>query len=99
MRRPLISPLFPYTTLFRSTTAVQGLADLTVTKTAPGSFTQGVNGTYTVTMVNAGTAASAGSITVRDSLPAGLTYVSAANVRGTWTFGAVGQVVTATHAA
>jgi uncharacterized repeat protein (TIGR01451 family) len=83
----------------RVTTAVQGLADLTVTKTASGSFTQGVNGTYTVTMVNAGTAASAGSITVRDSLPEGLTYVSAANVRGTWTFASAGQVVTATHAA
>jgi uncharacterized repeat protein (TIGR01451 family) len=49
-------------------------ADLTLTKTHAGNFTQGQNGaTYTLTASNAGVAATTGLVTVADTLPAGLT--------------------------
>jgi uncharacterized repeat protein (TIGR01451 family) len=57
-------------------TAVNGLTDLTIAKSHSGSFTQGTNGVYTITVSNIGTAASSGTYTVSDPLPGGLTYVS-----------------------
>ncbi len=50
---------------------------LAITKTHAGDFTVGVNGTYTITVANTGTAPTTGTITVLDTLPAGLTHVSA----------------------
>ncbi|MCC7451967.1 MAG: DUF11 domain-containing protein, partial [Anaerolineae bacterium] len=47
-----------------------------VSKTGPASFTVGTNGTYTITVKNIGNAASTGTITVADTLPAGMTLVS-----------------------
>ena len=51
--------------------------DLTITKTnAPGSFVRGQTGTYTLTVINISTgptASTAGTVTVVDTLPAGLT--------------------------
>ncbi len=48
--------------------------DLTIRKTHAGSFTQGQTGaTYTVTVINSGGAATTGTITAADALPAGLT--------------------------
>ena len=48
--------------------------DLTIAKTHTGSFTQGDTGkTYTITVTNSGTAATSGTVTVTDALPAGLT--------------------------
>jgi uncharacterized repeat protein (TIGR01451 family) len=71
--------------------------DLTVAKTS-GAFTYGANGTYTITVGNAGPGVSHGLVTVRDTLPAGLTYVSAAGTG--WSASAVLQegrwIVTAT---
>ncbi|MCM3873895.1 MAG: DUF11 domain-containing protein, partial [Pyrinomonadaceae bacterium] len=48
--------------------------DLTITKTHTGNFTQGqVGATYSITASNVGTAATTGTVTVTDTLPAGLT--------------------------
>jgi uncharacterized protein (TIGR03437 family) len=55
--------------------------DLTIAKTHTGNFTQGQTGaTYTITVSNSGTLATIGTITVIDTLPAGLT---AASIGGT----------------
>ncbi|MBL0140682.1 MAG: DUF11 domain-containing protein [Betaproteobacteria bacterium] len=69
--------------------------DLTIAKTHAGNFTSGVNGTYTISASNgAGSLATTGVVTVLDTLPAGLTYVSGSGAG--WTCGAAGQVVTCT---
>src|SRR5262249_25038208 len=48
-------------------------ADLTITKSHSGSFTQGQTGaTYTISASNVGGGPSAGTVTVTDTLPAGL---------------------------
>jgi uncharacterized repeat protein (TIGR01451 family) len=47
--------------------------DLTITKSHSGSFTVGSTGTYSFTVTNSGSLASSGTITVTDTLPAGLT--------------------------
>src|SRR6185503_2964227 len=63
---------------------VSGTSDLTLTKTHTGSFTQGQTGAiFTLTARNAGTAASNGTVTVTDTLPAGLT--ATAMSRTVWT--------------
>jgi uncharacterized repeat protein (TIGR01451 family) len=55
--------------------------DLIVSKSHAGSFTQGQTGaTYTITVTNIGTAATSGTVTVADTLPAGLT---ATDISGT----------------
>jgi uncharacterized repeat protein (TIGR01451 family) len=58
-------------------------SDLRVSKTHPGNFVVGANGVYTITVDNTlGTAPTAGVITVTDTLPTGLTFVSATG--STW---------------
>ncbi|MBV9670678.1 MAG: hypothetical protein JOZ43_06955 [Acidobacteriales bacterium] len=48
--------------------------DLTIAKSHTGNFTQGQNGAqYTITVSNVGSAATSGTVTVTDTLPAGLT--------------------------
>jgi uncharacterized repeat protein (TIGR01451 family) len=61
-----------------------GPSDMTITKTHAGSFTQGQTGaTYTITVGNAGGTASSGTVTVTDTVPAGLTATA---ISGTgWT--------------
>ena len=55
--------------------------DLTLTKTHAGTFTAGQSGaTYAITVRNAGGAASSGTVTVTDTVPAGLT---ASGIAGT----------------
>jgi uncharacterized repeat protein (TIGR01451 family) len=76
-------------------TTINGVPDLTIAKTHAGNFTQGQNGTYTITATNSGGAVTSGTVTVSDTLPAGLTYVSATGTG--WTCGAAGQVVTCTR--
>lgn len=58
--------------------------DLTITKSHTGNFTQGQTGaTYSITATNSGTAPTSGTVTVIDTLPAGLT---ATDISGTgWT--------------
>jgi uncharacterized repeat protein (TIGR01451 family) len=52
---------------------------LTITKTHAGSFTQGQkNATYTISVSNAGQSPTSGTVTVNETLPAGLTLVSMA---------------------
>ena len=59
------------------TLGVTGLPDLTLTKTHLGTtFVSGGRLTYTLTVSNVGAAPSSGTVTVTDSLPAGLTPVS-----------------------
>src|SRR6266404_245664 len=58
--------------------------DLTITKSHSGNFTQGqVGATYSITATNSGFAATSGTVTVTDTLPAGLTATA---ISGTgWT--------------
>ncbi len=58
--------------------------DLTVTKTHSGSFSVGqIGATYTITVSNSGTQPTAGTVTMVDTLPAGLTATA---ISGTgWT--------------
>ena len=72
--------------------------DLTVSKTGPASFTLGINGAYTLTVSNIGAKVTSGIITVTDTLPAGLTFVSGTGT-GWNACTAVGQVVTCTRPA
>ncbi|HUQ34396.1 MAG TPA: hypothetical protein VM095_19905 [Pyrinomonadaceae bacterium] len=77
-------------------TTINGVPDLTITKSHTGNFTQGQsNATYTITVSNSGTAATSGTVTVTDTLPAGLTFVSGS--AAPWSCSAVGQVVTCTR--
>ncbi|MBZ0248650.1 MAG: DUF11 domain-containing protein, partial [Burkholderiales bacterium] len=82
-----------------STAATTILApDLTLAKSHAGNFTVGVNGTYSLTVSNgAGSLATSGTVTVVDTLPAGLSFVSGGGTG--WSCGAAGQVVTCTMAA
>lgn len=81
-----------------SSTAVVPVAapDLTIAKSTSGGFTSGSNGLYTLTVSNVGTAATTNAITVVDTLPNGLTFVSGTG--GGWSCGAIGQVVTCSNA-
>jgi len=71
------------------------VADLAISKTHTGNFSAGQNGVYTLSVSNYGPNDETGTITVTDTLPAGLTYVSATGTG--WSCGAVGQDVTCTH--
>src|ERR1022692_4607455 len=53
--------------------------DFLITKSHVGNFTPGqVGATYTITVMNTGTASTAGAVTVTDTVPAGLTPTAAA---------------------
>jgi uncharacterized repeat protein (TIGR01451 family) len=58
--------------------------DMTIAKSHSGNFTQGQSGaTYSITATNSGSAPTSGTVTVTDTLPAGL---SATNIAGSgWT--------------
>ncbi|MEO8018136.1 MAG: hypothetical protein ABI769_10005 [Pseudomonadota bacterium] len=72
--------------------------DLSATMTHTGTFVAGGTGTYTITVSNAAASEREdNTVTVTDTLPAGLTYNSSSGTG--WTCGAVGQVVTCTHPA
>lgn len=71
--------------------------DLRLTKTHSGNFTVGVQGAYTLIVNNTlGSASTSATITVVDTLPTGLSYVSAGSGGTGWTCAAAGQVVTCT---
>ena len=72
--------------------AVAAQVDLSVTKSHTGDLTQGSNAGYTIVVSNAGPTEDPGPITVVDTLPAGLSYVSSTG-EGT-NCSADGQVVT-----
>jgi uncharacterized repeat protein (TIGR01451 family) len=70
-------------------------ADLMITKSHAGSFAVGQTGTYTLTVTNIGAGSTTGVITVTDTLPTGLTFVS--GVGPGWTCSAALQLVTCTN--
>jgi hypothetical protein len=71
--------------------------DLSITSSHTGKFGVGFNETYTVTVANVGTKTTTGTLTVKDTLPPGLTFVS--GVGTGWTCSAAGQTVTCTNPA
>jgi uncharacterized repeat protein (TIGR01451 family) len=85
-------------TTFR-TTPVQvvppGSPDLAITLSRDGDFTVGGEGVYTVTISNVGWTATAGPVTVTDTLPPGLTYVS--GIGDGWACLATDPLVTCTN--
>ncbi|HEV7893544.1 MAG TPA: hypothetical protein VGP08_23220 [Pyrinomonadaceae bacterium] len=76
-------------------TNINGVADLTVAKTHSGNFTRGSTGSYSIVVSNAGGAATSGTVTVSDTLPAGLTPSTQSGTG--WTCGAAGQTITCTR--
>ncbi len=77
-------------------TTILAVSDLTLVKSHIGNFRQGVSSSnYSLTVSNTGTGPTAGTVTVVDDIPAGLTALSA-NGTG-WTTNIVGSTVTATR--
>jgi uncharacterized repeat protein (TIGR01451 family) len=76
-------------------TTINGVPDLTITKTHTGNFTQGSTGSYTITATNSGAATTTGLVTVTDTLPTGLTPTSASGTG--WNCSVSGQTVTCTR--
>jgi uncharacterized repeat protein (TIGR01451 family) len=70
-------------------------ADVSIAKSHVGNFTVGSQGTYTLAVSNAGPSDAAGPLTVTDTLPNGLTFVSGTGTG--WSCGAAGQAVTCTN--
>ncbi|HKO96860.1 MAG TPA: LamG-like jellyroll fold domain-containing protein, partial [Pyrinomonadaceae bacterium] len=70
-------------------------ADLTITKTHTDPFVQGSSGnTYTITVHNDGPGATTGTVTVVDTVPAGLTPTSPNGAHNGWNCSIVAQTVT-----
>lgn len=79
------------------TITAPSLPDLTISKThSPSTFTNGVNGTYTLTVNNTSTSVDATNypLTVTDTLPANVSFVSASGTG--WTCSNSGQIVLCT---
>jgi uncharacterized repeat protein (TIGR01451 family) len=67
-------------------TTIQGAPDLTITKVHSGNFNVSQTGrTYTVTVTNAGTALTSGTVSVVDNPPAGMTVTALAGTGWTCT--------------
>lgn len=79
--------------IFSATNSPVG--DLEISMTRNSALTPGQNATYTLNVINNGPLNEPGPITVTDTLPAGLTYVSGTGTG--WTCGVAGQVVTCTR--
>ena len=71
------------------------MPDLSISKAAEGPLVSGQLGSYQITVSNVGTASMPGPITVTDTLPADLSFVSATGTG--WSCSASGQTVTCTH--
>jgi uncharacterized repeat protein (TIGR01451 family) len=78
------------------TNIVVTLPDLAIAKSHTGNFIQGQSGTYNITTTNLGPGTTAGTVTVSDTLPAGLTPTAATGTG--WNCTVNGQVVTCTRA-
>ncbi|HEX3559239.1 MAG TPA: DUF11 domain-containing protein [Pyrinomonadaceae bacterium] len=77
------------------TDSIVSAADLSITKAAASTFAVGNNASYTLTVHNAGPQSATGTITVTDTLPAGLSYVSASGTG--WTCSNASGTVTCTN--
>ncbi|MBL8114876.1 MAG: IPT/TIG domain-containing protein, partial [Acidobacteria bacterium] len=71
-----------------------GFADLVISKTHAADFTAATNGAFNITVTNQGATANAAPITVTDSLPRGLTFLSGTGPG--WTCSNVDALVTCT---
>ncbi|HZW21680.1 DUF6701 domain-containing protein [Noviherbaspirillum sp.] len=71
------------------------VADLSVSMSRPDPLDPGQNATYSIIVTNNGPNSEPGPITVVDTLPSGLSYVSASG--SGWSCSAVGQTVTCTR--
>ncbi|MDI9872870.1 hypothetical protein QM567_26705, partial [Flectobacillus roseus] len=79
------------------TITVPAAPRLSIAKAAPsGSINALDNFTYTITVSNLGSAATTGTITVKDTLQSGLSFVSSSTATG-WSCSSSGQVVTCTR--
>ena len=76
-------------------TVVAPYPDLSITSSHIGNFGVGFDATYVVAVSNSGLAATTGSMTVTDPLPAGVTYVS--GVGNGWSCSSAQQIVTCVH--
>ncbi len=74
---------------------VAPLVNLTIDKRHQGDFTVGEQGTFTLQVTNEGPTPAPGPITVADTLPTGLTYVSATG--DGWTCAEASGAVTCEH--
>jgi fimbrial isopeptide formation D2 family protein/uncharacterized repeat protein (TIGR01451 family) len=83
----------PATATGSTTNSVDTVTSLSLTKTLVGALVAGSQGTYAVSVSDTGPSDAAGPITVADTLPAGLTYVSSSSGEG-FTCSATGQAVT-----
>ena len=79
--------------------SVDTQADLSIVKTDSGTTTAGTALSYTLAVHNAGSSDVAGAVTVADSLPAGLTYVSATGTGWSCDYTAGTRLVSCTLAA
>jgi len=78
-----------------SVTITGPVSDLTIAKTHGAAFVRGSTGSYSLTVTNIGLQASSGTVTVSDTVPAGLTPTSASGTG--WTCGIAAQTVTCTR--
>ncbi len=72
--------------------------DVGIVKSHIGDFNTGTGGTWELAVTSSGTVATVGTTTVSDTLPSGISFVSA-DAPAEWTCGAVGQQVTCTRIA
>jgi uncharacterized repeat protein (TIGR01451 family) len=81
------------------TATIVNVTDLSVTKQHTGTFIAGDDATYTMTASNAGPSNTpAGDVSIVDTLPAGLTYVSSGSGGTGWTCGESSGTVTCDYA-
>ncbi len=73
------------------------VADLAIAKSHTGDFSAGQQESYALSVSNNGPNDDNNTITVSDTLPAGLSFVSATSTDANWSCGNAGQVVTCTH--
>lgn len=71
--------------------------DTAITMTRSGNLVAGGTASYTLTISNNGSTAEPGPLTVINTLPTGLTYVSSTGSGSGWSCSAAGQVVTCTR--
>src|SRR5262245_12838827 len=78
-----------------SVTVQMAVTELSMQKSHSGTFSRGSQGTYNFTVTNGGSLPSIGTLTVTDTLPAGLTFASSSGAG--WSCSAAGQTVTCTN--
>ncbi|HEY9880144.1 MAG TPA: hypothetical protein V6D29_16935, partial [Leptolyngbyaceae cyanobacterium] len=78
-----------------TTTVAAANPNLSITKATSGNFALGQEGTYVLTVSNVGTTVAVAPLTVTDTLPNGLSFLSGSGAG--WVCSAAGQAVTCTN--